>query len=166
MGSIVFLLICGAVLVLVYSRKARLYAIKLLAVLVCASPVIFLIIAIVNTEPPLQVSSRNLPPEERQAAQERHKAALAAKRQTAESVKPSANLPRDSAVVRPVKRTSKAVSELDKCAALARRNGVQLSGGLKTRDLGGEMHHYSANATYRGNACRPFVCLFLGRGFG
>ena len=81
---------------------------------------------------------------------------------SASVVAPKKTLPRDSAVVPPVKSTPKAVSELDKCAALARRNGVQLSGRLKTRDLGGEMHHYSANATYRGNACRPFVCLFWG----
>ena len=75
---------------------------------------------------------------------------------------PKQTLPRDSAVIPPVKRTPKAESELDKCTNLARRKGVQLSGGLKTRDLGGGMHHYSANGTYRGNACRPFVCLVWG----
>ena len=73
----------------------------------------------------------------------------------------SENLPRDSGAVPPVRRNSGTENELAKCENLARQKGVQLSGGLNTRDLGGEMHHYSANASYRGNSCQ-FICLFWG----
>ena len=71
------------------------------------------------------------------------------------------NLSRSSEFVPPVRRTAGTESELAKCENLARQKSVRLSGGLKASNLGGEMHRYGANATYRGRSCQ-FVCLFWG----
>ena len=74
----------------------------------------------------------------------------------------SANLPRRAEHDKPIPQNTKTESELDKCATLARAKGVELSGSLTASDLGEGLNRYAANATYRGNACRPFVCLVWG----